>query len=109
MQKDLLECRNRCQGKGLIFLIKRSISVNLDGNQSLHDLEMKHNGILYFSILVIGILESQCTENKNSSEIRLETEIEDRKSTRLNSSHVKISYAVFCLKKKKNTTVYSEK
>src|SRR5690606_41856691 len=27
----------------------------------------------------------------------------DRKSTRLNSSHVKISYAVFCLKKKKKT------
>src|SRR5699024_12718051 len=27
---------------------------------------------------------------------------EDRKSTRLNSSHVSISYAVFCLKKKKN-------
>src|SRR5690606_3852613 len=27
----------------------------------------------------------------------------DRKSTRLNSSHVKISYAVFCLKKKKQT------
>src|SRR5690606_32281137 len=27
--------------------------------------------------------------------------IADRKSTRLNSSHVKISYAVFCLKKKK--------
>src|SRR5690606_19121465 len=26
----------------------------------------------------------------------------DRKSTRLNSSHVKISYAVFCLKKKRN-------
>src|SRR5256885_11333622 len=28
---------------------------------------------------------------------------EDRKSTRLNSSHLVISYAVFCLKKKKNT------
>src|SRR5437773_4899789 len=27
----------------------------------------------------------------------------DRKSTRLNSSHITISYAVFCLKKKKNT------
>src|SRR5436309_4070231 len=27
---------------------------------------------------------------------------QDRKSTRLNSSHVKISYAVFCLKKKKD-------
>src|SRR3712207_7314382 len=29
---------------------------------------------------------------------------EDRKSTRLNSSHANISYAVFCLKKKKITT-----
>src|SRR5690349_23889524 len=29
----------------------------------------------------------------------------DRKSTRLNSSHVEISYAVFCLKKKNYTTV----
>src|SRR5690554_7313732 len=29
--------------------------------------------------------------------------IEDRKSTRLNSSHVRISYAVFCLKKKTRT------
>src|SRR5438874_5198898 len=28
---------------------------------------------------------------------------QDRKSTRLNSSHVEISYAVFCLKKKKTT------
>src|SRR5690606_40667576 len=31
----------------------------------------------------------------------------DRKSTRLNSSHVKISYAVFCLKKKKNSDATS--
>src|SRR5699024_2133355 len=30
--------------------------------------------------------------------------IQDRKSTRLNSSHVSISYAVFCLKKKRKTT-----
>src|SRR5437870_8903902 len=30
---------------------------------------------------------------------------QDRKSTRLNSSHVATSYAVFCLKKKKHTTV----
>src|SRR5690606_41850730 len=32
---------------------------------------------------------------------RLRGKRRDRKSTRLNSSHVKISYAVFCLKKKK--------
>src|SRR5438874_8858206 len=31
----------------------------------------------------------------------------DRKSTRLNSSHVEISYAVFCLKKKKNKSKHS--
>src|SRR5207249_11150898 len=30
---------------------------------------------------------------------------EDRKSTRLNSSHVSISYAVFCLKKKKKINI----
>src|SRR3712207_7997563 len=35
-------------------------------------------------------------KNKNS--------LEDRKSTRLNSSHANISYAVFCLKKKKTKT-----
>src|SRR5690349_23775901 len=37
---------------------------------------------------------------------------EDRKSTRLNSSHVEISYAVFCLKKKKKnkqTSIYAPK
>src|SRR5437773_6835146 len=31
---------------------------------------------------------------------------EDRKSTRLNSSHITISYAVFCLKKKKNHNIF---
>src|SRR5471030_3365333 len=31
--------------------------------------------------------------------------MQDRKSTRLNSSHLGISYAVFCLKKKKNTHI----
>src|SRR3712207_8174092 len=31
----------------------------------------------------------------------------DRKSTRLNSSHANISYAVFCLKKKKNNTSHT--
>src|SRR5690554_7370056 len=31
----------------------------------------------------------------------------DRKSTRLNSSHVRISYAVFCLKKKKTTKTHN--
>src|SRR5256885_4574843 len=33
--------------------------------------------------------------------------VQDRKSTRLNSSHLVISYAVFCLKKKKTSTAAS--
>src|SRR6266540_4424043 len=33
----------------------------------------------------------------------------DRKSTRLNSSHITISYAVFCLKKKKNNKLVHQK
>ena len=36
--------------------------------------------------------------------IKGQTKHEDRKSTRLNSSHALISYAVFCLKKKKTKT-----
>src|SRR5947209_17788410 len=32
---------------------------------------------------------------------------QDRKSTRLNSSHANISYAVFCLKKKKNAPLHT--
>src|SRR5690349_22105206 len=35
-------------------------------------------------------------------QLRMNRRRKDRKSTRLNSSHVEISYAVFCLKKKKN-------
>src|SRR2546428_5557280 len=33
----------------------------------------------------------------------------DRKSTRLNSSHDQISYAVFCLKKKKNQNMHTQR
>src|SRR5690606_41929148 len=46
--------------------------------------------------LLLGELRQGALEN-----LVLEAVARDRKSTRLNSSHVKISYAVFCLKKKK--------
>src|SRR3954471_25100016 len=46
-----------------------------------------------------------------SSSLNSETGISgtDRKSTRLNSSHVEISYAVFCLKKKKHIGFVAQK
>src|SRR5436190_6039950 len=40
----------------------------------------------------------------NDADLRQEQVRIDRKSTRLNSSHTVISYAVFCLKKKRNMT-----
>src|SRR5690606_14036995 len=61
-----------------------------------------------------GIKRVQSTSLESSNLIILEfdwstkmddVQTEDRKSTRLNSSHVKISYAVFCLKKKKKNTM----
>src|SRR5256885_11352989 len=39
--------------------------------------------------------------------VAIEAAKRDRKSTRLNSSHLVISYAVFCLKKKKNRLTYT--
>src|SRR5207302_3382471 len=57
-----------------------------------------------------GVIPSAEFDNIDTLEVGEEVDVllerlendEDRKSTRLNSSHVKISYAVFCLKKKKN-------
>src|SRR5690349_23047001 len=43
------------------------------------------------------------------ADARVTHTIADRKSTRLNSSHVEISYAVFCLKKKKKKKKKKEK
>src|SRR5690554_342524 len=44
---------------------------------------------------------SQRFVNVEDAEVVIPPALRDRKSTRLNSSHVRISYAVFCLKKKK--------
>src|SRR5439155_17171539 len=57
----------------------------VDASQAIHD-----NDLLYVS-------ESAMMWRRYTFETALD---EDRKSTRLNSSHVAISYAVFCLKKK---------
>src|SRR5947209_16322068 len=47
--------------------------------------------------LVVHVVHRACQEHVELS-LKL---VRDRKSTRLNSSHANISYAVFCLKKKK--------
>src|SRR2546429_1156279 len=69
---------------------------------------------LVTTLLVIGIKESATTNNVIVF-IKLAVDVlfivfaahADRKSTRLNSSHGYISYAVFCLKKKKKKNVHT--
>src|SRR5690606_41320181 len=60
-----------------------------------HDTETRRNGITYRSNLA-RLAEALINNDENGKAEK----VLDRKSTRLNSSHVKISYAVFCLKKK---------
>src|SRR3712207_8624617 len=50
------------------------------------------------------VAASYCDAESYATGISSTSKVTDRKSTRLNSSHANISYAVFCLKKKKNTS-----
>src|SRR5260221_9761908 len=59
--------------------------------------------------LVIGFLNSALADLYADAARAFRHGLRDRKSTRLNSSHTVISYAVFCLKKKKNTAPHSHK
>src|SRR2546421_2714351 len=52
------------------------------------------------AIFMCSVVKNVCTDNVSVCTHVMLT-CEDRKSTRLNSSHDQISYAVFCLKKKK--------
>src|SRR5690554_7759727 len=53
-----------------------------------------------------SLFQSDRKNSDGDNEIQNPMKLADRKSTRLNSSHVRISYAVFCLKKKSKQTIY---
>src|SRR5256884_2272008 len=59
--------------------------------------------ILAFLVLGVFVVAEAPHTGSGASNSANASLKEDRKSTRLNSSHGYISYAVFCLKKKKNT------
>src|SRR5262245_64890654 len=63
------------------------------------EMKVDHNVRIIGSFFVTMIVCSNCAAMALSVVTKNEP---DRKSTRLNSSHLGISYAVFCLKKKKN-------
>src|SRR2546430_15304581 len=56
---------------------------------------------LFRSLIVLGLRHSLGRRALIAEDAEIVAKLEDRKSTRLNSSHSQISYAVFCLKKKK--------
>src|SRR5699024_5721714 len=68
------------------------------GNLSSYETELKQRSA------VISELKSTAIKSQENvlTYLNEQEKLGDRKSTRLNSSHVSISYAVFCLKKKKN-------
>src|SRR3712207_8517160 len=53
-------------------------------------------------LVVLGL---DVADDADARRLQRGVTLEDRKSTRLNSSHANISYAVFCLKKKKTKSI----
>src|SRR5690606_40480049 len=78
-----------------IYAMRRAVLEDQDISTRLEEM---------FANLVDDAIEIYAPDNVIPEEWDLEglEKQLDRKSTRLNSSHVKISYAVFCLKKKNN-------
>src|SRR5690349_22756940 len=83
----------------MAFIYKDSATTDIF-TLSLHDALP----ILLLDVLRQGAVVARGERPSLAGE-RLPLVVDDRKSTRLNSSHVEISYAVFCLKKKKATAL----
>src|SRR3712207_8065618 len=85
----------------------RSQIIDDEGESSLEELALGRIDVA----LTIGSELAPAPARKGIvSELVLEDPmLVDRKSTRLNSSHANISYAVFCLKKKKIISTYNNK
>src|SRR5690554_7677109 len=65
--------------------------------KALKSEELKVYLLILFSAIILIAINTLTLYNNIFTSLRYSA---DRKSTRLNSSHVRISYAVFCLKKK---------
>src|SRR3989442_5239706 len=87
-------CTDSCQGR-LFFFLNDTPTPEIN-TLSLHDA---------LPILMRNRFEATTETGSMAGREQLFPARQDRKSTRLNSSHVRISYAVFCLKKKKTNTL----
>src|SRR2546427_8086235 len=84
--QDLAECLAGPNGQELVV-------------EMAHDLRSPLTAILFLAESLQNAENGPVTDSQRRT--KNEPQLADRKSTRLNSSHSQISYAVFCLKKKK--------
>src|SRR5256885_5416370 len=103
MVQELRNVRREVLPNGLTILTEemqqiRSTSIGIWIRTGSRNEEAERNGISHF---VEHMLFKGTTSRSAQDIARQVDSIGDRKSTRLNSSHLVISYAVFCLKKKK--------
>src|SRR5688572_32095448 len=90
----------RCMGKLYLRRARRS------GGYNSHSCQSTSYGFSMLAKLEQSaalLTENELKRAKHALIVLPKTASVDRKSTRLNSSHSQISYAVFCLKKKKKT------
>jgi len=73
--------------------------IKTDNLQALKDRDSNKKSILQ---ILLTTFDNERVKLGYKTTSELSNDEVDRKSTRLNSSHITISYAVFCLKKKKN-------
>src|SRR5699024_11839079 len=88
---ELLEENKSLKSK--ISDLKRDVSLIYESTKEF--LKERTDGLKAFKNVFKGFVDTVKDKTTQFQE-------KDRKSTRLNSSHVSISYAVFCLKKKKH-------
>ena len=99
LNKDLTSILNKVESSGIKYIHLDVMDNIFVPNKTfddclIKDLRKKSNLIFDTHLMI------------EKPELFVENYIDaDRKSTRLNSSHVAISYAVFCLKKKKNKII----
>src|SRR5699024_11834490 len=77
----------------LLFILTKITVLPMQSSMSVHQL---------FFIIQNELYRAREVTNSKNQLTYINEEGKDRKSTRLNSSHDSISYAVFCLKKKKH-------